>query len=369
MELNPNGYYRPARVAPPKTGVYEAKFDRICPGVEVRAQHPNGALRHPLLGSSFGNWQAWATNDAIRIQGSSGGIITAIVSWLLQSNQITEVVAANKDPSEPRRSVPVTLKTSREAFDAAGSRYAPVSNAVKTVLGKPGAAFIGKPCEVAAVRGLAHETGKMAPLLISFFCAGTPSQRATDSLVGKLSGSGPVADLWYRGRGWPGEFTVIGIDGTRATESYDQSWGKELGPTVQWRCKICPDSVGESADIVAADYWETDEHGYPSFNEREGVSALIARTPRGLDVVNRAFVAQAVTGAPLDLDDLAAVQPLQTQRRQTILARTAGALLAGRRAPRFIGFGFWRILRGRPRQLLGIVRGSRRRASGKQTDV
>ena len=369
MELNKNGYYRPVRVAPPAMGALEAEFDRICPGVEVRSQHPDGAVRHSLLGSSFGNWQAWATNDDIRTQGSSGGIITAIVSWLLESDQITEVVAANKDLDEPRRTVPVTLRTSRGALDAAGSRYAPVSNAVKAVLGKPDVAFIGKPCEVSAVRALAQETGKAAPLLISFFCAGTPSQWATDSLVERLSGVDTVADVWYRGHGWPGEFTVIGIDGTKATESYDHSWGKELGPTVQWRCKICPDAIGESADIVAADYWETDENGYPSFVEREGVSALIARTTRGLNVINKAFAQQAVDGASLDLDELAAVQPAQTERRETILARAAGALLAGRRVPRFQGFGFWRMTRGGTRKLLRIVRGSHRRASGSRTDV
>lgn len=369
MELNQNGYYRPIRVAPAAAGALDAKFDRICPGVEVQAQRPAGAVRHRLLGSSFGNWQAWAKDDAIRIQGSSGGTITAIVSWLLESNQITEVVAASTDPDQPRRTVPITLTTSREALAAAGSRYAPVPNAVMAVLGRPDVAFVGKPCEVSAVRALAQETGKAAPLLISFFCAGTPSQWATDSLVERLSGTGTIADLWYRGHGWPGEFTVIGIDGTRTTESYDHSWGKELGPTVQWRCKICPDAVGESADIVAADYWETDEDGYPSFVERDGVSALIARTARGLGVINQAFAEQAVAGSSLDLDDLAAVQPLQTERRETILARAAGALLAGRRVTRFKGFGFWRITRGRPRKLLRVIRGSRRRARGNRTDV
>ena len=369
MQLNQNGFHRPVRVATRAKKPMDAEFARICPGVEVRAGRPKGAVRHRVLGSSFGNWQAWSTEEAIRKRGSSGGVITAITGWLLETGEATQVVAAKMDPYEPRRTVPITLSTSRDALTAAGSRYAPVSNAARATLGRPDTAFVGKPCEVSALRALAEETGQDAPLLISFFCAGTPSQRATDSLVQQLSGDGDIADLWYRGHGWPGEFTVVGVDGTRTGDSYEHSWGRVLGPTVQWRCKICPDAVGESADIVAADYWETDDNGYPSFVERDGVSALIARTTRGLDVIDRAFAGRAVAGYPLDLDDLAAVQPGQTERRETLLARACGALLAGRRVPRFKRFGFWRITWIRPRTMLRIVRGSRRRARGSRTDV
>lgn len=53
------------------------------------------------------------------------------------------------------------------------------------------------------VRALAAEGVVAEPIILSFFCAGTPSQLATDALATELIRDQPVADLWYRGRGWP----------------------------------------------------------------------------------------------------------------------------------------------------------------------
>lgn len=362
MEISEKGYSRPCRTSSSSSSSADvADFDQICPGVRVRAQRPAGSVRHRLLGSSFGSWQAWAADPEIRTRGSSGGTLTALVTWMLQTGRITEAVEAGKSRESPLRTIPVVATSRDDVLAAAGSRYAPVGSAAKAMLDRPDSAFVGKPCEVSAVRALAERRGQRPPVLLSFFCAGTPSQWATDGLVARLVGDRKPVDLWYRGNGWPGEFTVVTEDGGRGSDSYDHSWGRELGPTVQWRCKICPDGIGESADIVAADFWETDDKGYPIFAERAGVSALIARTPRGLELIEQAFADGVLEGEPLSLDALAGVQPAQTDRRETLVARVAGALVAGRRSPRFHGFHFWRVLRGRPRQLVRIARGSHRR--------
>lgn len=361
MRLDANGYARPIRVAPARPGTVTAPFERICPGaVVVAPQRRAGELHNDALGSASAAWQAWATDPEVRFRGSSGGVLTAIVRWLLESGEASEAVEAVRDRN-PRRTVTVALRTPSDVIEAAGSRYAPVSNAARAVLGKKDAVFVGKPCEVAAVRALARESGLDAPLLVSFFCAGTPSQAATDRLVDELAEGRQVADLWYRGHGWPGHFTVTTSDGTTATRSYDESWGSALGPSMQWRCKVCPDGVGESADIVAADYWESDADGYPVFEEGEGVSAVLARTPRGLEVLRRAFAAGVLDGSDLDLDALAAVQPLQVERRRTLFARGVGVRLAGRRMPRFRGFGLFRLSPKQPREFARIVLGTYRR--------
>ena len=361
MQITEGGYVRPVRVGPSDPQMTGVSFDRICPGLEVSSSTPAGTTRHDSLGSAFASWQAWATDPEVRFRGSSGGALTAIVRWLLQTGQAREVVEAAKNPADPCRTLPVSLRTPSQVIEAAGSRYAPVANASRAVLGRPGTAFVGKPCEVSAIRALARESGLEPPLLLSFFCAGTPSQPATDRLVDQLVGDSTVSDLWYRGHGWPGSFTVTMADGRTARRSYDESWGAVLGPSVQWRCKICPDGVGESADIVAADFWESDANGYPVFTEGDGVSALLARTERGLDVLTRAFDAGALTGVPIDLTSLAAVQPLQVERRRALFARTFGARLAGRRVPRFRGFSLARLSARNPRVFARVALGAYRR--------
>ena len=127
------------------------------------------------------------------------------------------------------------------------------------------------------------------------------------------------------------------------------------------RCKLCPDGVGESADVTAADLWDADERGYPSFADQAGVSALIARTPRGYQLVLDAVAAGVLVVHPLRIERLASVQPLQVERRRTLAGRLLGARLAGRRVPHYRGFGLVALALPRWRLALRAARGTWRR--------
>ncbi len=365
MELDGAGFARP-RFTAPSAAIPDAEaiFRRSCPGVVVRAPAvPDGAAVHPLLGASLGVWSAWATDPEIRHTGSSGGALTALHAWLLASGRAARVTGAAVDDRAPRRTVPVSIMTRDEALAAAGSRYAPVAALDNPDVLVPGSAVCAKPCEISALRQSADDlVDGEPPLMLSFFCAGTPSQHATDALLATLGvdARDEVGTLRYRGRGWPGRFTATSGDRTVSAD-YDASWGSTLGPATQWRCKVCADAVGEAADIVSADAWEADEHGYPSFADGDGVSALIARTERGLRTIEEAVAAGVLELAPLTMERLAAAQPLQTERRRFLHARLWGSMLAGRRPPRYPGFALLRLSAAAPRTALRVLRGTARR--------
>lgn len=365
MRMSRDGYLRPAPEGlPEEIENAESIFDRACPGLRVRANGTASATPHALLGSYVAVWEAWATDSTIRYSGSSGGVLTALNAWLVDTGRASRVIGAGADARSPRRSVPVTITTRDEALSAAGSRYAPVAALANPEVLSPGTAITAKPCEVAAARAAGTGLGgNEVPLLLSFFCAGTPSQRATDELLLELGvGSDePLDEMRYRGQGWPGNFSARTGAGVVEAD-YESSWGSVLGPTVQWRCKICPDGVGESADVVAADSWVTDERGYPKFAESQGVSALVARTERGREAVLAAVEAGVIALRPLTMESLADAQPLQTARRRFLLARLTGAALAGRRPPVYTGFGLARLALRHPRVFVRVMRGTYRRA-------
>ena len=370
MEIGDSSYCRPVRRGRPAPVDDAAKtFDQVCPGRRVRSPRPPGASIHPILGPVIGAYEAWAADTTVRHRGSSGGALTALTGWLVETGEIPAFAAVRADAERPRRTIPLTIASKEDALASAGSRYAPVS-----VLAGEGAltrgGIVGKPCEISAARALTcSEDVHERPLLLSFFCAGTPSQHATDQLVEDLGvpPNAELAELWYRGRGWPGRFTAVPVNGPSVSTTYDESWGEHLGRATQWRCKICPDGVGESSDISAADFWQTDSDGYPLFVEGDGSSAILARTPRGDDVLRRAFAEGVLIGRPLDLDQLAAVQPLQVSRRRTLLGRLTGAVAAGRKVPRFIGFGLTRLAITDLRTSLRTARGSHTRVRHART--
>lgn len=340
MQLDADGFSRPTRVTPPgRDTASPSTFRTICPGVGITRPGRAGRRRHPVFGDYLEAWSAWASSPEIRYLGSSGGALTALSEWLLASGHSTKVTGATAGP-DPRRSTPVTITTREEALRAAGSRYSPVPAAGNPDVRDGCAAVVGKPCDIAAVRAMSLEAGGgETPILLSFFCAGTPSALATDALTIKagLPADSVPDELRYRGHGWPGDFTVV-QSGQSSSLNYRESWGKSLGRSLQWRCKVCVDSTGEQADIVAADFWLSDEDGYPVFDEADGISALIARTTRGLAIVRAAIEAGVLQTNPLELESLAEVQPSQVQRRTNLLARMLGSLAAGRIPPRYRGY-------------------------------
>jgi coenzyme F420 hydrogenase subunit beta len=361
-----DGFSRPLPIAGAPASAASPHFDRVCPGRTVVGPRPAGSRSHPTMGPVVTAVQGWATDAELRHRGSSGGVLSALTAWLVESGRARSVVGAAADPATPTRTVTVQITSRQEALAAAGSRYGPVSNAAAALVGQADTVFIGKPCEVDGVRALAEVQAKAAPLLLSFFCAGTPNQAATDALVAELAGQARPTAMWYRGRGWPGRFTVVTAEGGEVGLGYDESWGRVLGRATQWRCKLCPDGVGDSADLVAADFWQTDERGYPSFAEGDGVSAILARTRRGAEVLAEAVAAGVLETQALDVDALAAVQPFQVTRRSTLWGRLLGTRLAGRPVPRYRGFALWRHALRAPLAQVRTARGSfsRARAGG-----
>ena len=364
MVLDVDGYMRPFLVGEPKASRVETNaFNHYCPGVGLRAADTSGRQMHALLGPYVSVWEGHAADPEIRAAGSSAGALTAITDWLIATGRASRVAAAGADSPNPRRTVPVTIQTRQDALKSAGSRYAPVATLCNVDARVD--AIVAKPCEISAVSRATTGRGER-PVFLSFFCAGTPSQLATDRLV-RILGADPesLGELRYRGRGWPGLFYARDRAGNEGSSSYEDSWGKHLGRDLQWRCKLCPDGTGWDADIAVGDFWETDERGFPLFEEAAGSCVIIARTVRGHELLMQARRDGALIARPVSPDGVARVQPLQVERRHALLGRLAGRLLAGKVIPKYRGYGLLKLSLGQPVTAFRGMAGTFRRTAPK----
>jgi hypothetical protein len=107
--------------------------------------------------------------------------------------------------------------------------------------------------------------------------------------------------------------------------SYNESWGTILNKYLGERCYICPDAIGEFADIVCGDAWQDfDEKGYPSFINKKGISLVLTRTNNG-EKIFREMVANGLVSIfkeYKDLNEIEKMQPFQASRRKTLYAKT-----------------------------------------------
>ena len=173
MELDESGFLRPVSIN--KDGVLEddehkkTAFQNSCPGNIVEGSDTTSMNMEPF-GSFIQAWKGYARDPKTRFEGSSGGVLTALSSWLLESGQVSEVIASSNDKENPARTIPVTVRKSTGIDATSGSRYAPVSNGSLLTLGATSQALIGKPCEVSATRSLYDFLDKETPITLTFFC-------------------------------------------------------------------------------------------------------------------------------------------------------------------------------------------------------
>jgi coenzyme F420 hydrogenase subunit beta len=336
------GFARPRQLRALPSAV-ETKIAEACPGSRVEAW-PDGGQVDPYWGPLGEVLVGHATDPTARFAGSSGGALTALLVHALQSGMVDRVVQIGPDPDQPTGNVVVISRTGAEIVAVAGSRYAPSSplEGVEAILAESGrAAFVGKPCDVSALRALARMDPRVdvhIPLMLSFFCAGVPSRRGADRVLGELGVSREdLVGFRYRGEGWPGRAKARLKSGEERSMTYEQSWGGFLADEVQFRCKICPDGVGGAADVACADAWYGDARGYPDFEEREGRSLVISRTSKGQALVDSARAAGAMALEPIDPGEIDRMQPGQTQRKRNLAARNAALIVTLQPRPRVPG--------------------------------
>jgi coenzyme F420 hydrogenase subunit beta len=376
MRDTQQGYRRPVRLR--RDTPDEARLiDAACPGANIR--HDPAAFEaeyHPVWGPLIAARLGWSSDPALRRNASSGGGLSAILTHLLASGAIDYVVQTAVSEASPLRNA-LKISTGRDdVFHAAGSRYAPSSplEDIAARLDAPGRfAFVGKPCDVAGLRQLARHDPRVdakVPYMLAFMCAGVPSYRGTSVLLKAMGveDESAVAAFRFRGDGWPGYATAQLADGRKFTMDYDTSWGKILNRHLQFRCKICPDGIGEFADIVCADGWHVDASGQPLFDEQDGRSLILSRTAKGEKLIGETAASGALVTEPVDVASIRHMQPFQARRKGLVFSRLAAMALTGKRRPRFAGLSLAQNTRqlGLGRNLRSFA-GTLRRLIGKST--
>ena len=322
----------------------ETQIADVCPGISL-TQDPAGRSDDVLWGPIVGLRSGYATDPLLRRKASSGGVLSAILMHLLEAGTIDAALQTGAAPSIPIGNATVLSATSEEILRAAGSRYAPstpLAELEQRLSSSSRFAFVGKPCDVAALRAMEKFDRRIAeriPVMLSFFCAGVPSLSGARQILEEMGvDESEVVAFRYRGDGWPGFAAATLKDGSSRYMSYANSWGRILTKHVQWRCRICPDGTGGFADIVCADAWDADERGYPSFEERDGVSLIVSRTQKGEEIVQAAMAARRIIAEPFAVEAIRGIQPGQSQRRQSTLPRILALRILGQPAPIYWGF-------------------------------
>jgi coenzyme F420 hydrogenase subunit beta len=356
MRVTSYGQIRP-RVCEPLDSKTLAEIRSICPGIRVTGAGasqigPTGTA-HPVWGPIRSIHRGWAADAAVRFRSAAGGSMTALGVFLLESGKVDSILHVRASSEKPMLTDAQVSTTAEEVKSGAQSRYGPAAPLVHVhrLLAKGRRfALFGKPCDVAAIRNLARidpRVEEQIPYCVTIFCGGIPTVHTAQKIADHHGVSETEVEVFrWRGHGWPGSTHVEARGGRTYDLTYDETWFDPTRPwsyDIQFRCKICPDAIGELADVSCPDGWVMRD-GKPIHEEAPGVNLLVARTERGERLVSDAQAAGAIELAPFAIAELDAMHADHLPRKLENPARIAALACAGVPPPRFAGFRSGRMI-------------------------
>lgn len=267
---------------------------QVCPGDHLS----EGILHHqvdPFKGRVLAAFCGKATNSKFLQNGQSGGIATALLCFLLDVGIIQKALVTDMPENGSLRTMCRLTADKKQIIQAQGSKYCPV--ALNSFLPKTKEwqnlkfAVVGLPCHFHGLRNfLLLHNDLQPPLLIGLICERIMSFAAIDYLIEKSGFPQNNVNVFrYRDKlfgGWPGNVSVKSKDNKAASVSNKHRyWCKAFFTPL--RCHLCFDKMNIFCDIMLGDAWGVKE-------EKEGCSVILARTAKGLDIIEKACKAGVI---------------------------------------------------------------------------
>ena len=275
-----------------------------CPGAEVDFPALSTALfdrpYNPtaLQGHVENTYVGHAAQKQIRQQGSGGGLITALLCFLLEKKKIDGALVVGSDPLKPYRSKAILTSSPEVLLQASQAKYGlNASLASLRELHKCEGKFAvtALPCQVHALRKLPQGAPKLAAkieLILGLHCScGLEFQALLDMLKAKKIHKGEVERLCFRGPAWPGAVVAEKRDGCKiplypseAHSTVHQLLGGLYGAE---RCLVCMDGLAEYADLSFGDF-SAAEYTDGKLNTLTQCTLVCQRTSKGLELLKEA---------------------------------------------------------------------------------
>lgn len=369
MGINIAGNMRPLPIRPINAAV-NSEIMKTCPGATLTGPgKPDGVETDPTWGPIRQLRRTWSAEPEVRHRAAAGGTLTGLGRYLLESGEVDAILHVKASEKTPWLTDAQISRTGEAVLQGAQSRYGPAAplKHVKALL-DAGERFavIAKPCDISAVRALAvvdPRVNKQVKYLLTNFCGGVFNAHVARSII-RYHGVDEVdvKRFGFRGDGWPGPHRVETRDGQTFDIAYEEAYkDKPWGYDLQFRCKICPDAVGEVADISVPDGWIL-RNGKPVYDEAPGTNAAVVRTESGARLLANAVKAGFIETSELSLAELEAMHANHPVRKLGTPATFFALKIMGQPRPDVRGYRPWMSLRhGGPRVAIRQFRGTIRR--------
>ena len=260
---------------------------------------------HPYTGPFRSISIGFCTDPAIRLNAASGGIISALLVYLLRTGAIKGAVVLGMSKEKPWLTEPFIATTEEEILSAAQSKY--IISSVNEILPQIGAfngklAYVGLPGQVQSIRALQkmeHPWVRNIEYVFGPFYGNTLHFSSVRSFLRSYGEKDhtQIEKLYFRHGEWPGNMRVE-LKSGRVLQLKKFHANYLIPFHIVKNSLICTDLTNEFTDVSGGDAWA------PVYEERgKGFSMVIARSARGEALLNKMQQDGFLDMSPITLEE------------------------------------------------------------------
>lgn len=332
----------------------------VCPGIgcnlaqmeqETQAEAANEDM---LVGKYEQCFTGHSTDEDLRFHSASGGMVTQMLVWLLETGRIDGAVVTTFDNSNPLMVNTFIATTREELIRAKGSKYAPVSlhNAAKLIKQADGNKYVvvGMPCHIQGLRKQTQADKKLRAKISAYFglfCSCGRTFNLTEYVLKERNiKRDELTYFAYRDEGCLGN--MVAKRQTRyqdchsnsetslyeKDEVYRERYQNYYHPLrsffIPKRCLFCIDHYARLADMSFGDI-----HIKPYSDDKIGINSIVVRTPLMVEWLKQAQADGKITIDRLPVEVLNKSQGMARRKFARVGTFMKAAKLFGSKVPEY----------------------------------
>lgn len=340
----------------PKKGIFLAEINKdscnncgicykICPGHEVDFTNLNTEIfgqipEDPSIGNYTNCYFSYSTDDEIRLNSSSGGLITQFLIFALDEKIIDGALVTRMSKENPFMPETFIARTREEIMEASKSKYCPVpaNISLKLIMDTPEHekfAVVGLPCHIHGIRKAGEINKKIRDKIkihVGIMCGTTKTINATFYQLKRMKISeNTVKDIYYRGEGWPGKMKIILKNNHVVLENLINYYDGEFCSFVPLRCASCIDHTCELSDMSFGDAWIDEIKKV----DQKGTSIVVSRKKSVDKILRKMQDSNKINLELTDSNNVAISQKYYNFKKNKINVRFKILKLLGKKTPTY----------------------------------
>ncbi len=256
-----------------------------CPSLDLKGiQLPHAEDKY--IGKVEKVYVGKATDERIYKNSQSGGLVTATLKYLFDSEKIDAAVVCRVEDATEYTPKAIVITKTDNLFACQKSSYVPIDivSAMKQTEQYHSIAVVGTGCHIQGIRALQSFNTKYRDKVkyrLGLICDRTLCKTVTDVLYGYYY-KGQQKRLIWRDKSLSYKNARILIKTTDNKIVQVPTWKRHKlkDPFTNPRCRICFDKLNTGADIVYGDPW-----GMSNVDWNGGMSLVMSRTSEGAKIL------------------------------------------------------------------------------------